>query len=163
MDQQGLKQPLLGILGLIVVLFISFGIMVWFKTETFLTWAGTLAMCMIPFSVVAGLVWQGNYPPPAAKLEQPLKGLYLLLITMIVGALVGAWSLKTVGGFAVPPTPFLIIFIIKMLACDCSQGESPRLRRFVHGYYCLRTGLGSIQDILQLRLCKGSAVVFSCP
>ena len=41
MDQQGLKQPLLGILGLIVVLFISFGIMVWFKTETFLTWAGT--------------------------------------------------------------------------------------------------------------------------
>ena len=112
MDQQGLKQPLLGILGLIVVLFISFGIMVWFKTETFLTWAGTLAMCTIPFSVVAGLVWQGNYPPPAAKLEQPLKGLYLLLMTMIVGALVGAWSLKTVGGFMTPPTPFLILFII---------------------------------------------------
>ena len=113
MEQQGgLKQPALGIMGLIVVLFIAFGVMVWFKTETFLTWASTLAMCTIPFSVVVGLVWQGNYPPPAAKLEQPLKGLYLLLMTLIVGTFVGAWAFKTVGGFASAPTPFSIMFII---------------------------------------------------
>ncbi len=113
MDQQvGLKQPLLGIVSFFVILFLAFGIVIWFKVETFLSWAGFLSMSLIPFSIIVGLVWGSNYPPPAAKLEQPLKGFYLLLLSMIVGAFVSAWSLKTVGGFMVPPTPFLVMYII---------------------------------------------------
>ncbi|OPY65814.1 MAG: hypothetical protein A4E57_03033 [Syntrophorhabdaceae bacterium PtaU1.Bin034] len=113
MDQQaGVKQPLLGLLATFVVLFIAFGLIIWFETETFLTWAGYLAMTLIPFSIIIGMVWQTNYPPPAAKMEQPLKGIYLLLINFIVGVLVAAWSLKTVGGNAAPPTPFLVFFTI---------------------------------------------------
>jgi hypothetical protein len=113
MNQKGeIKQPLLGILGTVAVLFIAFGIITWFKPETFIPWAGELAMCLIPFLIIAGMVWQTNYPAPAAKLEQPLKGLYLLLLSMIVGSLVAAWSIKTVGGFVVPPTPPLIFFTI---------------------------------------------------
>jgi len=113
MDQKGeIKQPLLGILGTVVVFFIAFGIIVWFKPETFIPWAGELAMCLIPFNIIMGMVWQANYPAPAAKLEQPLKGAYLLFINMLVGALVAAWSIKTVGGFVVPPTPPLIFFTI---------------------------------------------------
>jgi hypothetical protein len=111
-QQGGMKQPLLGILGTVIVFFISFGIILWFKPDTFLTWAGYLPMTLIPFSIIVGLVWQNNYPAPAATLEQPLKGLYLLLLSFIVGSLVAAWSLKTVGGFVVPPTPFLILFTI---------------------------------------------------
>ncbi len=90
----------------------AFGIIVWFGTDTFLSWAGYLAMTLIPFSIIIGLVWQSNYPPPAAEMQQPLKGLYLLLINMIVGSVVAAWSLKTVGGFVTPPTPFLAFFTI---------------------------------------------------
>jgi hypothetical protein len=113
MNQKGeVKQPLLGILGTVVVLFIAFGIMVWFKPETFIPWAGELSMCLIPFAIIMGMVWQANYPAPAAKLEQPLKGAYLLFINMLVGALVAGWSIKTVGGFVVPPTPPLIFFTI---------------------------------------------------
>ena len=41
-----------------------------------------------------------------------MKGLYLLLINMIVGSVVAAWSLKTVGGFMTPPTPFVTFFTI---------------------------------------------------
>jgi hypothetical protein len=113
MNQKGeVKQPLLGFLGLIVVLFIAFGIITWFKPETFIPWAGELAMCLIPFSIIMGMVWGGNYPAPAAKLEQPLKGLYLLLFNMVIGIIIAGWSIKTVGGFVTPPTPPLIFFTI---------------------------------------------------
>ncbi len=113
MEQQGgLKQPVLGIVSFFVVLFMAFGLIVWFGTETFLSWAGYLAMTLIPFSIIIGLVWQTKYPPPAAVMEQPLKGLYLLLINMLGGALVASWSLKTVGGFVMPPTPFVVFFTI---------------------------------------------------
>ena len=113
MDQQaGIKQPLLGIVATVIVFFIAFGIIVWFKAETFIPWAGELAMCLIPFSIIIGMVWQANYPAPAEKLEQPLKGLYLLLFNMVVGTIVAGWSIKTVGAFVVPPTPPLIFFTI---------------------------------------------------
>lgn len=111
-EQGGIKQPFLGILATVIVFFIAFGIIVWFKTDTFLTWAGYLAMTLIPSSIIIGMVWGANYPPPADKLEQPMKGLYLLLINFLMGSLVAAWSLKTVGGFAQPPTPFLVFFTI---------------------------------------------------
>lgn len=113
MDQQaGIRQPFLGIIGTFIVFAIAFGIIVWFKPETFIPWAGELAMCLIPFSIIMGMVWQANYPKPADKLEQPLKGIYLLFFNMLVGSIVAAWSIKTVGGFVVPPTPPLIFFTI---------------------------------------------------
>jgi hypothetical protein len=113
MNQKGeIKQPLLGLLGTVVVLFIAFGIIVWFKPETFIPWAGELAMCLIPFAIVMGMVWQANYPAPAAKLEQPLKGAYLFFINLLVGAIVAGWSIKAVGAFVTPPTPPLIFFTI---------------------------------------------------
>jgi hypothetical protein len=62
--------------------------------------------------VIVALVWAGNYPAPAASLAQPLKGMYLLFLSMVVGAIVAGWSIKTVGGFATPPTPPLIFFTI---------------------------------------------------
>ncbi|MCX8022351.1 MAG: hypothetical protein N2745_06215 [Syntrophorhabdaceae bacterium] len=112
MEQQGVKQPALGVLSTITVLFIAFGIIVWFKPETFLSWASEIALCMIPISIIIGLVWQSSYPQPAAKLEQPMKGLYLLLINIIIGTITAAWSIKTVGGFVTPPTPPLMFFTI---------------------------------------------------
>jgi hypothetical protein len=116
MDQQtGVRQPLLGVLATIVVFFIAFALINMFNTEMFLSWACFLALTIIPIQIIIGLVWQSNYPPPAAKLEQPLKGLYLMLISGIVAAVVAAWSLKTVGGYIVPPTPFAIFFLIMMV------------------------------------------------
>jgi hypothetical protein len=113
MEQQGgLKQPALGIVGTVVCVFIAFGIITWFKPETFIPWAGELAMCLIPTSIIMGMVWQGNYPAPAAKLEQPFKGVYLLFFNILIGALVAGYSIKTVGAFVTPPTPPLIFFTI---------------------------------------------------
>ena len=111
-EQGGIKQPVLGILATVIVFFIAFGIIIWFKTETFLTWAGYLAMTLIPSSIILGMVWETNYPPPGGKTGTALKGLYILLINFLMGALVAAWSLKTIGGFVTPPTPFLVFFTI---------------------------------------------------
>jgi hypothetical protein len=111
-EQGGIKQPMLGILATIIVFVLSLGIIAWFKTETFLTWVGYLAMTVIPIQVIVGLAWQHNYPPPAAKMEQPLKGVYLLLFTFLVGTIVASLSHFTIGGFVSPPTPFVIFFTI---------------------------------------------------
>ncbi len=113
--QVTIKQPLLGFVATVIVFFIAFGIIIMFNTPMFLSWACFLALTIIPIQIIVGLVWQSNYPHPAEKLEQPLKGLYLMLISAIVAAIVAAWSLKTVGGFVVPPTPFLIFFLIMMV------------------------------------------------
>lgn len=112
MEQQGIKQPLLGILATIIVFIMALGIITWFKTETFLTWVGFLAMTVIPIQIIIGLAWNNNYPPPAAKLEQPLKGIYLLLFSMVVGVFVASLSHFTIGGSVAPPTPFIIFFTI---------------------------------------------------
>jgi hypothetical protein len=113
MEQEGgLKQPALGIVATIIVMFLSFGLIMWFTLETFLGWAGYLIMTCIPISIIIALVWQGNYPPPAAKLDQPLKGMYLLFFIMLVGGIVAAWSQKTIGGGVEPPTPFVLFFTI---------------------------------------------------
>jgi len=115
MGQQGIKQPLLGVLATIIVFFIAFAVINMFTTQTFISWACCLALCIIPIQIIVGLAWQSNYPPPAAKLEQPLKGLYLMFFSAVVAAIVAAWSIKTVGGYALPPTPFVIFFLIMMV------------------------------------------------
>ncbi len=113
MEQQGgLKQPMLGLVSTIIVMFLSFGFIMWFTLDTFLGWVGYLVMTCIPVSIVMALVWGGNYPAPAAKLEQPLKGIYLVLFMIVIGAFVAPWTQKTIGGYVEPPTPFVVHFTI---------------------------------------------------
>ena len=81
----GLRQPLLGILGTLIVLLVSFCVMFWFKPDTFGTWVLFIAVSCLPMQMIIAMVWQNNYPHPASKLEQPLKGLYLLLVSVVVG------------------------------------------------------------------------------
>ena len=71
MEQTGLKQPILGILGTIVVFFLAFGIIVWFSPDTFLSWAGFLAMTLIPFSIIIGMVWGGTSRRPRLNCSSP--------------------------------------------------------------------------------------------
>lgn len=111
-QQVGLRQPWLGILGTVIVLILAFSVALWFKPDTFGSWVTFLAIASIPTMMVVSMVWQNNYPMPAAKLEQPLKGLYLFLISIGGGFLVASLSLAIAGGFVTPPGPQLIIFIV---------------------------------------------------
>ena len=110
--QGGLTQPALGIWGSIFVILLSYSVFIWFKPEGFGSYLTWFAIAMIPMEVIIGMVWQGNYPPPAATLAQPLKGVYLFLVMAMVGLIVGSWTLKYVGGMVTPPTPFLNMYMI---------------------------------------------------
>ncbi|MCP4714149.1 MAG: hypothetical protein GY868_03450 [Deltaproteobacteria bacterium] len=112
-EQSGVKQPLLGILGLIVCVLLTMAIIVWFKTPTFMSWVTFIMICAIPTMVVLALVWQGNYPAPAATLAQPLKGVYLLLLSILAGAAIAGVMLKILPGFNLPgPGPAQSHYII---------------------------------------------------
>jgi hypothetical protein len=95
------------------------GIITWFKTDTFLSWVGYLAMTTIPIQLIIAMVWQNNYPPPAAKLEQPLKGIFLLFFAIIVASFVASLSQFTIGGSVSPAginvTFFTILTVILSL------------------------------------------------
>lgn len=108
----GIKQPILGVVSTIVVILLAVGVMLWFDAQTFGTWTAFIAMASVPVGIIISLLWQSNYPPPAGKLDQPLKGFFLLFFSMVIALIVAAWSLKIVGGGLKPPTPFLLMYII---------------------------------------------------
>jgi len=109
-EQGGLKQPFLGIMGFYCCAFyyLWHGYMVWARVVDCV--GRRIVYVLHSVHDRRGMVWGGNYPAPAASLAQPLKGMYLLFLSMVVGALVAGWSIRTVGGFATPPTPPLIFF-----------------------------------------------------
>ncbi len=111
-QESGMKQPVLGVLATVIVVFLSLAVILWFDVQAFGTWVSFIAMASIPAGVIMSLVWQNNYPAPAATLQQPMKGIYLLFFSFLIALIVASWSLRLVGGFLRPPTPFVIMFII---------------------------------------------------
>jgi hypothetical protein len=83
------RQPALGLVATAIVIAISLGYIALWDFGTFNGWVSFLALSFIPFEVVTGVIWGGN-PPFAAGLRQPVKGIVLLLVTVLVGAALGA-------------------------------------------------------------------------
>src|SRR5579883_163326 len=104
----GLKQPFLGIASLVLIGGISLALISFFDFQTFSGWMLYGLMCLIPMQIVVGVTWGTNQPQFAAKQRQPLKGLFLLAVTAIVGAVVVPASLAISGGNIRPPTPMLM-------------------------------------------------------
>jgi hypothetical protein len=64
-------------------------------------------MCLIPAQIAVAVLWQSKYPVFAAKQRQPLKGILLILVTVLVGAVVVPVLHRTVGG-GLGPSPMLV-------------------------------------------------------
>ncbi len=106
-----MKQPLLGIVSLIVVVIISLGFISLFEESTFSSWVAWLFMSLVPMQLVMAMVWQTNYPAPLASMSQPLKGLVMTLITIVVGLSLASLTYHLVGkGHGI--TPMLIMYSI---------------------------------------------------
>jgi hypothetical protein len=69
-------------------------------------------MCVIPMQIVAAVLWKTQWPSGVAARRQPLKGLFLIVMTFVVGAIVGLVYFVTAGGGIASPTPMLIQSII---------------------------------------------------
>src|SRR5262245_43583353 len=101
----GLKQPALGIAAAILVMAVSLGFISLFDFPTFASWVAYLMICIIPMEIVIGVTWGTNQPSFPAKQKQPVKGILLAVLTVVVGAVVAPTYLAIAGGNLRPPGP----------------------------------------------------------
>lgn len=92
-----LKQPVIGLLATIVVVAISMGSIALFDTPTFVGWVSYYLLCVIPMQIVIAVTWGTKHPSYVAKLRQPAKGITLIVINLLAGAVFAAFDFVTVG------------------------------------------------------------------
>ena len=106
-----MKQPLLGLVTLFLVIIITLGIVSLFEETTFSTWVAFLFMCCVPAQIVFALVWHCSLPAAANNMTQPLKGIFLTVLTAITGMALAILTYYLVGkGHGV--TPMLLMYTI---------------------------------------------------
>jgi hypothetical protein len=101
----GLKQPVLGIVSSLLVMVASLGFVSLFDFPTFGSWVAYLMICVIPMQIVIGVTWGTNQPGFAARQRQPVKGILLALVTVVVGVIVAPAYLAIAGANVTPPGP----------------------------------------------------------
>src|SRR6476619_7204873 len=94
----GLKQPVLGTVAAILTMAVSLAFVSLFTFPTFASWVGYLMICFIPAQIMVAVTWGANQPAFAAKQKQPVKGILLAFITLIIGAIVAPAYLAAIGG-----------------------------------------------------------------
>lgn len=98
-------QPALGLVATAIVMAISLGFVSLFNFPTFVGWASFYNLCLIPFQIVAVVIWGGANPPFVSKLSQPVKGVVMLILTAVVAGIASRLALMAVGEGASPPGP----------------------------------------------------------
>ena len=101
-----MKQPVLGIVATALIVAIALGFVSLFSFSFFTGWVSFFLLCTIPMQIVIAVTWRSD-PAFAAQRTQPVKGLLLLLTTLVVGVIVAAVAHATIGGAVSPPTPML--------------------------------------------------------
>ncbi|MBI4263860.1 MAG: hypothetical protein HY657_05775 [Acidobacteria bacterium] len=107
-----MAQPALGLVASAIVIAISLIFVSLFDFPTFVGWVSFYNLCLIPFQVVAVVLWAGANPPFVAKLPQPAKGLVMLLVTAAAAAVIAPIALNLAGEGVSPPGPIPSHFVI---------------------------------------------------
>jgi hypothetical protein len=110
-----LKQPFTGIAASALVIAVSLAFISLFDAPKFMGWVSFCLISFIPMEIVVGITWGCKKPEFAASRRQPVKGLLLILMTLLAGAIGGSTSLAVVGGNVDPPVPMLMMFTIAMV------------------------------------------------
>jgi uncharacterized membrane protein len=100
-----------GVLATVFVVLSAFALSMPFGPKTYITWVAFVWMTAVPAQIVMGLQWHFKHPAWAARLQQPVKGLVFLGLTVAAMPLAGAF-LYFVPGRGVGPTPMLIMATI---------------------------------------------------
>jgi hypothetical protein len=98
------KQPALGLVASAIVMAIALAYISLFSVGTFLGWVSFFMLGLIPMQVVAVVLWGGN-PSFVSGMSQPLKGLALVLLTVVVSIVATAVAYVVVGEGVNPPGP----------------------------------------------------------
>lgn len=104
-----MKQPALGIVATALIIAVSLGVISLFDFSTFGSWVIFVMASIIPMEIIIGVTWGAN-PSFVSSQPQPLKGILLVLVNIVVGVIVGAICHVVVGGGISPPVPILVLF-----------------------------------------------------
>ena len=99
-----MSQPLLGVAATATVLAVSLAFLALFDFATFVGWVSFYLLAVVPLQIVVVVLWGSNLPF-AVRLEQPAKGILLLLVTAIGAAVITPIVLQLVGNGVSPPGP----------------------------------------------------------
>ena len=99
-----MKQPALGLVASAIVIAVALAFISLFSVGAFLGWVSFFMLGLIPMQVVAVVLWGGN-PSFVSGMGQPLKGIVLVLLTVVVSAIATAAAFVVVGEGASPPGP----------------------------------------------------------
>lgn len=110
-----LKQPLLGIVASAIIIGISLAFISLFEFAAFAGWVSYVLIAVIPMEIVVGITWGSKLPTFAGSRPQPLRGLLLILVTMVAGAIGGPAYYIVAGKSVSPPTPMLMHSVIVLV------------------------------------------------
>ena len=79
-----MKQPALGIVATVLIMAVSLGVISLFDFPTFGSWVIFVMAAIIPMEIVIGVTWGAN-PGFVSSHSQPLKGILLVLVNIVVG------------------------------------------------------------------------------
>jgi hypothetical protein len=98
------KQPVLGLIASAIGIVLALAFISLFDLPTFLGPVAFYMLCVVPFQVMAVVIWGAN-PSFVTKLSQPAKGLVLLVVTLLAAAVIAPIALRLVGEGVSPPGP----------------------------------------------------------
>src|SRR5258705_2969183 len=104
-----MKQPALGIVATALIIAVSLGVISLFDFPTFGSWVIFVMASIIPMEIVIGVTWGAN-PGFLSSQPQPLKGILLVLVNIVIGVIVGAILHEYAGVAIAPPIPILAWF-----------------------------------------------------
>ena len=106
-----MTQPALGLLSSAIVMAIALGFVSLFDFGTFAGWVAFVMLGLIPMQVVAVVLWGAN-PAFASGLRQPVKGIVLVLVTLVATAVISPLVFMTVGEGMAPPGPIPSHYVV---------------------------------------------------
>lgn len=110
-----LKQPFAGIAASALVIAVSLGFISLFDATKFMTWVSFCLISVVPMEIVIGIAWGCKKPDFAHACVQPVKGILLIILTFLAGAVGGSAMRAVAGGNVNPPTPMLMACSIAMV------------------------------------------------
>ena len=99
-----MTQPALGLLSSVAVMAIALAFVSAFDFGTFAGWIAFVMLGLIPMQVVVAVLW-GASPAFAGSMRQPIKGLVLVLVTVVATAVISPLLFSSVGEGVSPPGP----------------------------------------------------------
>jgi hypothetical protein len=99
-----MTQPLLGAVATALVVVVSLAFLALFDFPAFVGWVSFYMLAIVPLQIVVVVVWGAN-PPFVGRLEQPAKGIVLLLSTALGAAVIAPIVLWLTGEGISPPGP----------------------------------------------------------